>query len=50
MHIHVSSPNGEARFWIESVVALADYTGFFDRQIRELAKVAEKHVKEIEKA
>ena len=50
MHIHILAPDGEAKFWIEPVVALADYSGFSDRQIRELAKVVEKHAKEIEKA
>jgi len=50
MHIHIWSPDGEAKFWIEPVVALADYSGFSDRQIKELEKVVEKHVKEIEKA
>lgn len=50
MHIHILSPDGEAKFWIEPVVALADYSGLSDRQIRELAKVVEKHAKEITKA
>ena len=50
MHVHVLSPDGEAKFWIEPVVALADYSGFSERQIRELVKIVEKHAKEIEKA
>ncbi len=50
MHIHVLSPEGEAKFWIEPVVALADFSGFSDRQLRELVKVVETHAKEIEKA
>lgn len=50
MHIHILSPDGEAKFWIEPVVALADYRGFSNKQINELKKVVEKHVKEIEKA
>lgn len=50
MHIHILSPDGEAKFWIEPVVALADYSGYSDRQIRELAKVVEKNAKEITKA
>lgn len=50
MHIHILSPEGEAKFWIEPMVALADYSGFSERQLKELAKVVEKHVKEIEKA
>ncbi len=47
MHIHVSSPNGEAKYWVEPVVALADYSGFSARQLRELTKVVEDHAKEI---
>lgn len=50
MHIHILSPDGEAKFWIEPVVALADYKGFSNRQITELKKVVEKHAQEIEKA
>lgn len=50
MHIHISSPDGEAKFWIEPVVALADYSNLSDRQIKELTKVVEKHAKEIEKS
>lgn len=49
MHIHILSPDGEAKFWIEPVVALADYRGFSNRQITELKKVVEENVKEIEK-
>jgi hypothetical protein len=49
-HVHVLSPEGEAKFWIEPVVALADYSGLSDRQIRELSKVVEQHAKEIEKS
>jgi len=30
MHIHILSPEGEAKFWIEPVVALADYSGLSD--------------------
>lgn len=50
MHIHISSPSGEAKFWIEPVVALADYTGYSERQLRELEKVVKEHAQEIEKA
>jgi hypothetical protein len=50
MHVHVFSPDGDAKFWIEPVVALADYKGFSDRQIRELKEVVENNVKEIERA
>jgi len=33
-HIHITSPSGEAKFWIEPIVALADYHGFSERQLR----------------
>jgi len=48
MHVHVSSPDGEAKFWIEPIVALADYSGFSQRQLTELKKMVEKHAKKIE--
>ena len=50
MHVHILSPDGEAKFWIEPVIALADYNGFSDRQIRELKKLVEKNEQEIKKA
>ena len=50
MHIHILSPDGEAKFWIEPVVALADYRGFSNKQIAELKKKVEEHAYEIEKA
>jgi len=50
MHVHILSPDGEAKFWIEPIVALADYKKFSDRQIKELEKVVKTHVKEIEKS
>ena len=49
MHVHVSSPDGEAKFWIKPVVALADYSAFSERQLRELERIVVKHAKEIEK-
>jgi hypothetical protein len=50
IHIHVSSPDGEAKFWIQPVVALADYQCFSDRQLREIQRVVETHASEITKA
>jgi hypothetical protein len=50
MHVHILAPDGEAKFWIKPIIALADYSGFSDRQIKELEKVVKEHVKEIEEA
>lgn len=48
-HIHVTSPDGEVKFWIEPTVALADYVGLSKKQISELQKVVEEHRNEIAK-
>lgn len=41
MHVHVSCPDGEARFWLEPVAALADHYGLSTKQLRELQKMVE---------
>jgi hypothetical protein len=48
MHVHIASPDGEAKFWMEPMVALADYSGFSARQLKELERIVEEHAKEIE--
>ncbi|MEY3370403.1 MAG: hypothetical protein RLZZ361_1073 [Cyanobacteriota bacterium] len=50
MHIHITSPDGEAKFWIEPVVALADYYSFSEKQLSEIQKVIEERKNEIKKA
>ena len=50
MHIHITSPDGEAKFWIEPVVALADYYYFSEKQLSEIQKVIEERKNEIKKA
>ena len=47
MHVHVSCPNGEARFWLEPVVALAEHYGLSTKQLKELQKVVERERDEI---
>jgi len=47
MHIHVMSGDGEAKFWIEPIIALADYTGLSKKQLNQLQKVIERHKNEI---
>lgn len=47
MHVHIASPNGEAKFWIEPLVALADYSGFTKRQLIELERVVKNNVEKI---
>ena len=50
VHIHVVSPDGEAKFWVEPIVSLANYTGFSKRQLGRLQKLVEEHRNEIVKA
>lgn len=39
MHVHVRSPEGEAKFWLQPMVYLADSDGFDARTLRELREV-----------
>jgi len=47
IHIHVISSEGEAKFWIEPTIALANYSGFSKRQLNALQKIIERHKNEI---
>ena len=49
MHVHVSSPDGEAKFWLEPVVALVNHGGFSPKQLNELQRVVERRQDEIVK-
>ena len=42
MHVHVTCPEGEAKFWIEPVIALADNFGLKPRKLKELHRIVER--------
>lgn len=46
-HVHVSSPDGEAKFWLEPTVSLAKYEGFKKNQLRKLQRLVEDHYEEL---
>ena len=50
IHVHVSSPEGEAKFWIMPEVGLAKNFGFSQNQIAELKRVVEEHKDDIKNA
>lgn len=50
MHVHVSGPDGEAKFWLQPVVALAENFGLVQKQLKELQQVVEGKSNEIAKA
>jgi len=49
-HVHVSCQNGEAKFWLEPVVALSQHWKLSKSQLRELQKIIEERADEITKA
>ena len=50
MHVHIMTHSGEAKFWLEPVVALADYAGLNKRELTEIHKIIEERTSEIVKA
>jgi len=49
-HIHVLKGEGEAKFWLQPDVVLADSHGFSRRDLTELARIVEARREEIERA
>lgn len=47
MHVHVISPDGEAKFWIEPVVELAINQGLGSAELNELQKIVVEKQNEI---
>ncbi|MEI6047674.1 MAG: DUF4160 domain-containing protein [Bacteroidota bacterium] len=39
VHIHVSSQDGEAKFWVEPEVELAQNTGFTEKQLNAIRNI-----------
>jgi Domain of unknown function (DUF4160) len=50
MHVHVQSPEGEAKFWLEPGIALAQHTGLSQREISEVQQLVQEHENDIRKA
>ena len=47
MHVHVSHPDGEAKFWLSPRLALATSTGLSPKQIKEAQRLVVVHMEEI---
>lgn len=50
MHVHVTCPDGEAKFWLEPIVSLCENYGLSSRALRELQKIVENRRNEIANA
>ena len=47
MHVHVVSPDGEAKFWMEPAIALAINKNLSSTQLSELLAIIEERQNEI---
>jgi hypothetical protein len=50
MHVHVQCPDGEAKFWLEPVIAQAQNYGLNEQQLRVARSLIEGHSNEIRAA
>lgn len=50
MHVHVHAPGGEAKFWLEPTITLAQNYGFTTRHVNAVLKIVQEHEDEIRKA
>jgi hypothetical protein len=50
IHVHVQHPDGEAKFWLEPSVELAQNYGLTARQLKAALKLVKDHKDEISKA
>lgn len=47
MHVHVISPDGEAKFWLEPEIEIAVNKGLSQTELNELKKIIEERQDEI---
>ena len=50
MHIHVYTGNGEAKFWMEPKIELAQNFGLSDKDLHTVQNLIEEHADEIRSA
>ncbi len=50
MHVHVQGKDGEAKFWLEPTVELAQNTGLSRREISEAHRLVQEHENDIRSA
>lgn len=47
MHVHVQGQNGEAKFWLEPTIELAQHTGLSRRETSETLRLVQEHENDI---
>lgn len=43
VHVHIQGQNGEAKFWLEPTIELAQHTGLSRREINEALHLVQEH-------
>ncbi len=47
MHVHVQGQNGEAKFWLDPKIEVAQHTGLSRREISEAQAIVQEHEDDI---
>jgi len=50
MHVHVQGQNGEAKFWLEPVIELAQFVGLSQHELKEALRLVQEHENDIRNA
>jgi hypothetical protein len=50
IHVHILSPDGEAKFWIDPIVSLAKSTGYSGKELTRIQRLVEEHKDEIKRS
>ena len=50
MHVHVSSPDGTAKFWLEPIVALENHFNLTSKDLSRLFDMVKEHEDEFKSA
>ncbi|WP_375142722.1 DUF4160 domain-containing protein [Methylomonas koyamae] len=50
MHVHVQAQNGEAKFWLEPTITLAQHTGLSQNDLNKALRLVQEHENEIRDA
>ena len=50
IHVHVEAPDGEAKFWLEPDIALAESVGLSGPTLKRVERLVRKHENEIKAA
>jgi len=50
MHVHVSHPDGEAKFWLEPQIALETQSGLSSKQIKTIETLIHENLHDVQTA